>query len=374
MTNNIDRIIRGHQKAAEQLENVLRQLSVVDDVSIEIEKGRPPCDLVAEVKVGADKYQLAVEVKTGVTQPRQAKSAALQLDYIINKNGFDATGVLIAPYLSPATRALCREFGIGYLDFVGNAYLNFGSILIERESPNKPHAEQKRLRSLFQPRAIRVLKTLLAEDAERKWRTIELAREAGVSVGHADRTQKALVERDFGEKTKGRFVLLDPAGLLKEWAGEHRQPAAERHEYHSPRPPQELLRDLGSLVQSNPAEPVPATCLASVTAASHLVYMSQAISTLYLYATEEGKERVTDLLDLREGRPGGMAGSEVQIILPENDDVLADTVTSKGGQVCTSPIQTYLDISVEREAPGKRTLEHLKKILLKKINSTKSAQ
>ncbi|PKA45166.1 hypothetical protein CWR43_05100 [Rhizobium sullae] len=39
--------------------------------------------------------------------------------------------IFIAPYLSQDARTLCRDFDVGYLDFVGNARITFDTVFIE---------------------------------------------------------------------------------------------------------------------------------------------------------------------------------------------------------------------------------------------------
>ena len=53
---------------------------------------------------------------------------------------------------------ICEEAGVGYVDLAGNARLAFDHVFIETRSPKNPFIEKRELRSLFAPRATRVLR------------------------------------------------------------------------------------------------------------------------------------------------------------------------------------------------------------------------
>ena len=57
--------------------------------------------------------------------------------------------MLVSPYLSPKSRAICSDHDTAYLDLVGNARLAFGSVYIERAVAEKPISETRALRSFF---------------------------------------------------------------------------------------------------------------------------------------------------------------------------------------------------------------------------------
>jgi hypothetical protein len=46
----------------------------------------------------------------------------------------DATPVIIAPYLSPESQALCKESQAGFLDLEGNARLALGEVFIVKRT------------------------------------------------------------------------------------------------------------------------------------------------------------------------------------------------------------------------------------------------
>ena len=53
--------------------------------------------------------------------------------------------MLVSPYLSPDSRAICRDHDVAYLDLEGNARLVFDGVYIERSVPTRPKPETREL-------------------------------------------------------------------------------------------------------------------------------------------------------------------------------------------------------------------------------------
>ena len=147
-------------------------------------------------------YALVVEVKSNGA-PRFVRSGVYQLEsYVarLRRSG-EANGgrrfvpMLVSHYLSPASRAICTEHDVAYLDLVGNARLAFDTVYIERTVADKPRAETRALRSIFTPKAAAILRVLL-DDPDRAWRVADLAAQAKASFGHVSNVRKALLERN----------------------------------------------------------------------------------------------------------------------------------------------------------------------------------
>lgn len=154
--------------------------------------------------------RLICEVKTN-GQPRIAREACLMLaEYI--RSDKRAYPVLIAPYISPASAAICEEYEIGFMDLAGNCRLAFHTVFIRGEGFPNPVIQRRGLRSLFSPKAERVLRVLLAS-GKRTWRTQELADAAGVSLGQVAGVKTLLADREWVESLPTGFGLrsLDEA-------------------------------------------------------------------------------------------------------------------------------------------------------------------
>jgi hypothetical protein len=124
--------------------------------------------------------------------------------------------LIVTPYIGPAGRELCRKEGVSYVDAVGNVglFLEDGFILKESRASLKP--ERRELRSLFSPRATRVLRVLL-ENRDRTWLYQELADAAMVSLGQAYNVARKLLAEEYVARSKRGIKLANPAGLLARW-------------------------------------------------------------------------------------------------------------------------------------------------------------
>jgi len=117
-----------------------------------------------------------------------------------------------------------RRAGVRYLDDAGNAWLQFGDVLIDVRGRPPAEARTARTRTsgnLFSSGRAQVVLALLAWPDLWKAPQRELARAAGVSLGQAHNTLTLLAQAGYGEDSRrtGRTDLLDlwaaafPAGL-----------------------------------------------------------------------------------------------------------------------------------------------------------------
>ena len=115
-------------------------------------------------------------------QPHHVRLALWELTHAIRRICPDSIPLLFAPFLSPASQAICKEDQVAFLDHQGNARLVFDGIFIERVAAGQPAAVRRDLKNLFSPKAGQVLRVLL-RDPWRPWRVTELAQTAEVSLG-----------------------------------------------------------------------------------------------------------------------------------------------------------------------------------------------
>jgi hypothetical protein len=66
-------------------------------------------------------------------------------------------------YLSTVADEM-QQAGVGFIDLVGNCRLVFDKVYIERRGFPKPKAERRPLRSLFSPKASRVLRVVVRKN------------------------------------------------------------------------------------------------------------------------------------------------------------------------------------------------------------------
>jgi hypothetical protein len=117
-----------------------------------------------------------------MASPVMSAWALWELTHAIRRICPDSIPLLIAPFLSPASQAICKEDQVAFLDHQGNARLVFDGIFIERVAAGQPAAVRRDLKNLFSPKAGQVLRVLL-RDPWRPWRVTELAQTAEVSLG-----------------------------------------------------------------------------------------------------------------------------------------------------------------------------------------------
>lgn len=262
-----------------------------------------------------------------------------------------ATPIFIAPYISPAARQLCEEKNVGYLDLEGNARIAFGGVFIERLAGGKPAAEHRELKSLFSPKSAQVLRAMLREPG-RAWRVTELSKASGVSLGHVSNVRTGLIDREWARTSGDGVVLSHPDALLDAWRDSYTAPSGERLRFYTPLHGSAFEEAARSALRSKGGSGH--AVFASFTAAHWLAPYGRT-GTHYFFADEEGLSKLRAALKLAPVSKG----ENVSIIVPRDPGLLADTIEPTPGAVCTSPLQTYLDLSVAGER-GTEAAEHLR--------------
>src|SRR4029450_6659246 len=177
--------------------------------------GSQTADLVSRFQLGGQEHTIVVEVSS-LGQPRQIRASVTRLNEI-RRELAGAHPVAAAVYIGPQSARILRSNGLGYVDLSGNCYLAFGSVLIEKEGKRNVRPSTRPLRSLFAPRATRVIRVLLIEPAL-TWRLEDPGKAAGVSLGHSYTVVKRLEELAWAERgADQRIRLSKPADLLEAW-------------------------------------------------------------------------------------------------------------------------------------------------------------
>lgn len=329
-------------RAGEALRGLFEKVPVVQVEGIEAEtvSGDWGPDLIARVLVDGRRYLLICAYKANA-QPRYARSALLELQNHAAQRAPEATPLLIAPYISPAVRHLCEEKGVGYLDLEGNARIAFGGVFIERLVADRPAAERRELKSLFRPKSAQVLRTLLREPG-RAWRVTELSEISGVSLGHVSNVRTGLMDREWARASNGGLVLSEPDALLDAWRDSYTAPAGERFRFYTPLHGSALEDAARSVLCAQ--DGAGRAAFASFSAAQWLSPYGRT-GTHYFFADEKGLRKLQAALKLAPTSKG----ENVVVTVPKDLGLLADTVEPALGAVCTSPVQTYLDLSIAGE-------------------------
>lgn len=337
--------------AGEALRDLLEKVPIlqVEGIDVAAMSGGGEPELIARLRVDGRQHLLICDYKSN-GQPLYARSALLELQNYVAQP--EATPVFIAPYISPAVRQLCEERGVGYLDLEGNARIAFDGVFIERAVADKSSAEQRELKSLFRPKSAQVLRAMLHEPG-RAWRVAELSALSGVSLGHVSNVRTGLINREWARASDEGLVLSDPAVLLDAWRDSYTPPLGERLRFYTSLHGS-AFEDAARSALRPGADPGRAA-FASFSAAQWLSPYART-GTHYFLADKEGLRKLQTALKLAPVAKG----ENVIVTVPKDLGLLADVVEPAPGAVCTSPVQTYLDLSIAGER-GAEAAEHLRR-------------
>jgi Transcriptional regulator, AbiEi antitoxin, Type IV TA system len=337
--------------AVSALTSLLEEVPTIRVRKVSIDPDGPDhgIDILAKIDVANRRRSIVCEVKSS-GQPRHVRLGLLQLHHYVAQQP-DVVPIFIAPYLSAEARALCREQKVGFLDLEGNARLAFDGVFIERLVPTRPAAARRELKSVFKPKSARILRVLL-RDPNRAWRVAELADAAQVSFGHVSNVRSILIDSEWAQLSEGGLVLSKPDSLLDAWREAYESPAAGREGFyttlHGRLFDEAARRALSSKFGSG------RIAFASFSAAQWLAPYGRTV-THYFYAEEDAVVRLKSDLKLAAIQKG----ENVVVMIPKDNGLFLDVVEPAPGAVCTSPVQTYLDLANAGER-GREAADHLR--------------
>ncbi len=295
-------------------------------------------DLLAEVRVGdGEPWTLVCEVKSN-SRPSVAHMAVVTLHSILHRWPQRGYGILITPFVSERTAAICQEYDVGYLDFAGNCRLCFDHVFIETTGRKADQPSPKKVwPALFGTKSARVLRRLLREP-HRAWKVQELAQEAGVSIGLVSNVRGALLEQEWAVSGDDGLRLNRPDDMLDAWRVAYRPLHEERQGYHT-------------ILHGTALTDAIRTALAEAGNSAHAVLAGNAAAQwLAPYATGGAQRFYADdvgaaaLIRHLRLKPAPR-GANVFIDRPKDEGIFLDAVEGSPGLWCTSPVQTFLDLS-----------------------------
>ena len=297
---------------------------------IELSEGDVRPNLAAKIVLPEGEQRILIECKS-IGQPRVARNAVNQILRYLERYP-DYYGVFVAPYISPRSAEICSKEGIGYLDFAGNCRLSFGRIYIERKGTENPFAERRDLRSLYSPKASRILRVLL-NDPQRAWKVEALAQEADVSLGLVSKVKALLRDREWiAEQTQG-VALAEPEALLQEWAQNYRFTRNHVRDFYSLKSIPEIESQIAAKLAHNSVE-YALTGFSGAARFAPLVRYQRVM--IYL---DDIQEDLASSLGLKPV----ISGANVSLLIPYDHGVFYGTREFDGIRVA-SPVQIYLDL------------------------------
>lgn len=332
------------QKAGAILDQLLGQIPDAE-VSSNLEEMQPTTrpfmpDLTYRVRRADGSFWTLIVECRSQAEPRQMRLAAFEMmDRLRTLPGQRLYPVLVAPFISETSARICEEAGIGYVDLAGNARLVFDMIyIVDRGHPN-PEPDRRK-KSLFGPRASRVLRIMLSEPS-RRWKGIDLADAAGVSTGQVSNTRAALIEQEWADVSSEGVYLSNPRGLMDAWIEAYR--GLTEHKtlgytlLHGSQLDEAVRETMGHIGHEH-------LLLCSSSAAKWLAPFARN-PMLHVYADAKGSSALIAALKLQfSGK-----GSNVIIMTPRDAGVFHVPVEPAPGMWCTSAAQTILDLAMSGE-------------------------
>jgi len=331
----------------DQLESLLPRVRI-EDLDPEGWVHGARFDLVTRVRVGEVEKVLLIEVKSS-GQPRYLRQVIAEFE------GRDPLGgnvypVIAAPYVSPRGMAICRQHDVGCVDLMGNVYLAFDNVYIERVVEEKPEREERRIKNLFAPVSSRIVRAML-EEPGRAWTLTELAEVADASLGQTYKVSEKLVDEALALKSREEgLVLMEPGDLLDLWREVYDvKEANEIHSFHSSeRDPRRLMAEV-----ERAAGVINKEHAFTLHAGASMIAPHVRFNDVHLYV--EGDPRAWgDALDLHTVEFGG----NVHLLRPYDEGVFYQLRRPEGIAVVGN-VQLYLDL-YHYPARGREQAEFLR--------------
>ncbi|HYL77807.1 MAG TPA: type IV toxin-antitoxin system AbiEi family antitoxin [Bryobacteraceae bacterium] len=336
------------REAADRLLAALREIPFLASASIRRESPRSDsrADFIIAIRAPKIDRRLVCEVESS-GQPRVAREACMDLVLHSQSSKRDYP-VFIAPYISPVAAAICEDLHAGYFDLAGNCRLAFDQVYIRREGFPNPSPQKRDLRSLYSPKAERVLRVLLAA-GKRAWRMQELADQASVSLGQVANVKKLLDDRewtDFAGATIAEMARVASPGfclhslesaalpILTEWAQNYRSERSTASEHYSSKPIPQIEAELATAGKRIKGQ----LAFSGFSGAARF-----APAVRYQRVTAYVLGDIPKLAD-RLGLKPVPSGANITLLEPYDEGVFYGTKEVEGAPV-VSPIQLYLDLA-----------------------------
>jgi hypothetical protein len=343
----MDNFAEIRRSAAQELRAIFPQATAWDE-SPGTRTESKGADLLVQFKMGTVEHRLALKV-VQLGQPREIRAAMTRLADI-RRDLPEVYPLAVSQYISPDSAALLKRNGFGYLDLSGNCYLSFGPILIQKEGKPNSRPSRRPLKSLFAPRATRVVRTLLV-DSQHAWRLEELAKSADVSLGHAHNVVKRLEELSWVERGEHqRIQLTRPGDLLDGWVDSYSYRLNRMETFFSPeRVTRRLVGDIARVAHAEGRR-----YAFTLHSGAALVAAKVRLSAIHCYLDGD-PEAVVRTLGLRPGDGEG----NVNLMMPYDAGVLHAPI-EKGGVLVVSLPQLYADL-YHYERRGREQAAHLRR-------------
>jgi hypothetical protein len=347
------------QEAEKVLRECIQSPPFVQVITLERESGKGDLrpDFAIRINTPDGEKLIYGEFKNS-GQPRYAREAINQL-VLYTQKLTESYGVFVAPYISPTSAQMCKEAGIGYVDFAGNCFISFDRVFICIEGKPNPFSQSRDLRTIFSPRASRIIRVLL-NDPFMAWKIDELSKKAEVSLGLVAEVKKILLDKELiAEKPVG-FALTKPKELFEEWASQYSYRRNRILDFYSLKDEPTVERELNEYCSNKNIR----YALALFSGASRVAPYTR-FKRVFAYV-ESGIEELCDSLGLKTVT----TGPNVTLLEPYDEGVFYGSAYYNQMPV-VSPIQIYLDLN-SYKGRGEEAAQFLYEQVIEPLWSQKS--
>lgn len=306
----------------------------IDSIEEVIEKEGP--DYRVSVQGEDFKQIIYLEIKTLGT-PKSTREAVNLLLRRIQKEPM-TYGIFVAPFISPASAAICKDAGIGYINLSGNCFIAFQQVFINREKMGNQYPFKTNLSSIYSPKSERILRVLLTYPYQ-PWKAIDLAKEAQVSLGMITQVGKKLIEEEWLKKTPQGISLTQPKNLLADWTNNYTIKRNILNNYYSLK----SLQDVEIAIAETCSSLNISYALTGFSACNRLAPMVRGQRAM-IYISRD-----IDLVAEKVGLKPVESGANIFLIQPYDVGVFWNAKPIGNLQI-SDPVQVYLDL---KRYPGR---------------------
>ena len=308
--------------------------------------GRYQVDLLAKIASPAGATAvLAIEIKRTL-EPRGVLQAIEQLSAVTAGALPQAVPIVAASYLSPRTRTLLRNRGVGYIDTTGNVRIEASTpgLFISADGVDRdPWPRDHKLQSLRGRGAARAVRAIV--DTIPPYGVRELAQSTSVSAPTLSRVLDLLEREAIVTRVRGAVSAVDWQGAIRRWTEDYDQTESNTSTM--------ALEPRGLTVLEKKLRTTKLRYVATGAFAAQRFDPIAPARQAAIYVTDAIE--FIDRLDLRETE----AGANV-VILEPFDPVVFDRAVDRDGLRCVAPSQLAADLLT---GPGREPSqgEHLLK-------------
>lgn len=205
-------------KAVETINNIMKEYNI-NIVKIDLahfNKGHK-WDIELHILLDRIKYKLAIEVKS-IDHYGRIVQATRQLEEY-KKSHPEYYFILMAPFIGDKIASLDIWNNIGYIDFSGNCKFNIGGKLIVNKQ-GKPRAvkywDYRTIRNINTAGRTQNVINMLKEDINRKWKTMQLAKESDVSRSLCFKVVESLKDEKLLSRNKDGYLEIINKEVFKD--------------------------------------------------------------------------------------------------------------------------------------------------------------